>query len=125
MADYRPLIARAVAGLDNNTGQVRRTLYERARTALVTQLHRVQPVLEETEITREQVALEQAIRKVEADATRGILASLAKIQDPRLTDPLEELATGAVRPEPKNYTLKTGTGHYGAIPPPNIPDAPA
>ena len=34
MADYYPLIARAVAGLDKNTGDARRALYERARAAL-------------------------------------------------------------------------------------------
>jgi hypothetical protein len=70
MADYQPLIARAVAGLDNNTGENRRALYERARTALVAQLRSVEPALEETEITRERLALEEAIRKVEADAVR-------------------------------------------------------
>ena len=40
MADYHPLIARAVAGLEKNTGENRRALYERARTALVAQLAR-------------------------------------------------------------------------------------
>ena len=40
MADYYPLIARAVAGLDKNTGENRRALYERARAALVAQLAR-------------------------------------------------------------------------------------
>ena len=43
MADYHPLIARAVAGLDKNTGDARRGLYERARTALVAQLRGVVP----------------------------------------------------------------------------------
>ena len=38
MTDYHPLIARAVEGLDRGTGEARRALYERARTALVTQL---------------------------------------------------------------------------------------
>ena len=38
MADYYPLIARAVAGLDKNTGDARRALYERARASLVSQL---------------------------------------------------------------------------------------
>ena len=41
MADYHPLIARAVAGLEKNTGENRRALYERARTALVAQLRGV------------------------------------------------------------------------------------
>src|SRR5258707_9521180 len=70
MADYHPLIARAVAGLDKNTGENRRALYERARTALVAQLRGVVPALEESEITRERLALEQAIPKVEAESAR-------------------------------------------------------
>ena len=70
MADYHPLIARAVAGLDKNTGENRRALYERARTALVAQLRGVVPALDESEITRERLALEEAIRKVEAESAR-------------------------------------------------------
>ena len=68
MADYHPLISRAVAGLDKNTGENRRVLYERARTALVNQLRSVEPPLNEGDITRERLALEEAIRKVEAEA---------------------------------------------------------
>jgi len=70
MTDYLPLIARAVEGLDANTGEARRALYERARSALVTQLRSVEPALPETDITKERLALEDAIRKVEADAAR-------------------------------------------------------
>ena len=70
MADYYPLISRAVAGLEKNTGENRRALYERARTALVAQLRGVNPPLPETDITRERLALEEAIRKVEAEAAR-------------------------------------------------------
>jgi hypothetical protein len=70
MADYHPLIARAVAGLDKNTGDGRRAVYERARTALVAQLRSVEPPLDESDITRERLALEEAIRKVEAEAAR-------------------------------------------------------
>jgi len=70
MADYYPLIARAVSGLDNNTGDARRALYERARTALLAQLRGVDPGLSEADITRERLALEEAIRKVEGEAAR-------------------------------------------------------
>jgi len=70
MADYYPLIARAVAGLEKNTGDARRALYERARTALVAQLRGVNPPLSENDVTRERLALEESIRKVEAEAAR-------------------------------------------------------
>ncbi len=70
MADYYPLIARAVSGLDKNTGENRRALYDRARAALVSQLRGVEPALDETDITRERLALEEAIRKVEAEAAK-------------------------------------------------------
>ena len=70
MADYHPLITRAVEGLSNNTAEARRTLYERARAALVAQLRGIDPPLSEAEITRERLALEDAIRKVEAESVR-------------------------------------------------------
>src|SRR5215213_2186020 len=71
MADYYPLVAKAVAGLEKNTGEGRRLLYERARTALVAQLRGMNdPPLTEAEITRERLSLEEAIRKVEAEAAR-------------------------------------------------------
>ena len=72
MADYYPLITRAVAGLEKSTGEGRRSLYERARNALVEQLRSVTPALSETDITRERLALEEAIRKVEAEAVRQL-----------------------------------------------------
>ncbi|MGA2893368.1 MAG: hypothetical protein ABSE22_10890 [Xanthobacteraceae bacterium] len=70
MADYHPLIARAVDGLGTSTGEARRSLYERARSALVAQLRGIEPALSEADITRERLALEDAIRKVEAEAVR-------------------------------------------------------
>src|SRR6202046_3195303 len=70
MTDYQPLIARAIEGLGKSTGEARRALYERARTALVTQLRSVEPALSESEITKERLALEEAIRQVEAEAAR-------------------------------------------------------
>jgi hypothetical protein len=71
MADYYPLIARAIAGLDPSApGEQRRALYERARSALIAQLRSVQPPLSESEITRERLSLEEAVRKVESEAAQ-------------------------------------------------------
>src|ERR1700742_2445824 len=71
MADYYPLIARAIAGLDPSApGEARRALYERARAALIAQLRGVQPPLSESEITRERLSLEEAVRKVESEAAQ-------------------------------------------------------
>src|ERR1700730_12822832 len=95
MADYYPLIAKAVAGLERNTGEGRRALYERARTALVAQLRGVVPPLGESDITRERLSLEEAIRKVEAEAARrprgeasaGILRPTPQMPDVQPFDP--------------------------------------
>src|SRR4249919_359800 len=86
MADYYPLIARAVGGLDKNTGENRRALYDRARVALVAQLRGVQPALEESDITRERLALEEAIRKVEAETAKRVRADTPEPEEPSLRD---------------------------------------
>jgi hypothetical protein len=98
MADYHPLIARAIAGLDRNTGENRRALYERARTALVAQLRGVQPALDESEITRERLALEEAIRKVEAEAARH--ARETRRRAARMSRPPRQSPRVQVRPAP-------------------------
>jgi hypothetical protein len=66
MADYYPLIARAVEGLPDRTPEARRAVYERARTALVAQLRSLNPPLSEADINRESVSLDNAITRVEA-----------------------------------------------------------
>ncbi len=106
MADYYPLISRAVAGLERNTGENRRSLYERARNALLDQLRSVNPPLSETDITRERLGLEEAIRKVESDVARRM-----REEAPRASERI------APRPRP---------GQDGAPPsaaPPGSPDS--
>src|ERR1700760_4488869 len=105
MTDYQPLIARAVEGLGKSTGEARRGLYERARSALVAQLRSVDPPLSESDITRERLALEKAIRKVEAEAARK-----ARM----------EQRTGEARFEPR--PLKP-TSRTTPTPPPSPPPA--
>lgn len=98
MADYLPLISRAVAGLEHNTGENRRVLYERARVALLNQLRGVDPPLEESDITRERLALEEAIRKVEAEA--------AKTAQPEEPLPAPEKPEEIAQPEEQPPSLR-------------------
>jgi hypothetical protein len=107
MADYHPLILRAVEGLDKNTSENRRALYERARTALVAQLRGVSPALDESEITRERLALEEAIRKVEAEAARRAR------EEPRRQPP--------PRPAPQRPAAPPASPPRQAAPPPPPP----
>src|SRR3954469_23944109 len=67
MADYYPLIARAVDGIPEGTPESRRAVYERARTALMQQLRSLEPPLSEEDIERERLSLDDAITRVEAD----------------------------------------------------------
>ena len=103
MTDYYPLIARAVTGLAKSTGESRRALYERARTALLAQLRNLQPPLAETEITRERLLLEEAIRKVEADAARQQRAEPPRpspiSKDRRVEPAAPDTKPGPVAPE--------------------------
>jgi hypothetical protein len=87
MADYSPLIARAVEGLAHNTGENRRELYERARKALLAQLRGIDPPLDESEITQERLALEEAIRNVETDAVKRYREAPAQAEDEELAEP--------------------------------------
>jgi hypothetical protein len=72
MNKHYSLIARAVERLDKSNAEARRAVYERARTA-VAQLRSNQPALLDADITKECLALEEAIRQVEAEAARNSL----------------------------------------------------
>src|SRR5215471_18399885 len=86
LADYYALLAYAAATLDKNTAASRRALYERARTSIVMQMRKLDPPLTDSEIRREQSALEEAIRRLEADK----LARLAH-RDGRLNELLQNM----------------------------------
>ena len=66
MADYQSLLTRAVAHLPNaSVAAARQTIYDRARSALVTQLRSLRPPLPDSDIEREERALDNAIAQVE------------------------------------------------------------
>src|SRR5262249_39863089 len=69
----------------------------RARNALLDQLRSITPALSETEITRERLALEEAIRKVEADVARRMREEMPR---PAPTSSSAQRLREALRPEP-------------------------
>ena len=67
-ANYYRLVARAVKGLERSSVEARQVIYERARKALIAHLRFNQPGLSKAAIVKERLALEDAIRKIEAEA---------------------------------------------------------
>jgi len=85
MPDYFPLIARAISKLENNTGEARREVYDRARAALLSQLRAADPPYTRLEIARERVALEEAIRKLEFNQLQYLAGTARRSLNARWT----------------------------------------
>ncbi|MFZ0497102.1 MAG: histidine kinase, partial [Methylocella sp.] len=82
MADYYPLLAKAVAGLPDATAEARRAIYERARGALFGQLRNLDPPVPEEAIQREARALEVAVARLETEiASRSGVGSGAPVAE--------------------------------------------
>lgn len=78
MADYYPILARAISNLPHDDAQGRRDLYARARTIVAEELRGRAAQGSTREAMREQAALETAIRRVEADARSSQSRTLKK-----------------------------------------------
>jgi hypothetical protein len=69
MADYYPLLSRAIVNLGESAGpDVRRAIYDRARTTLRSQLEAAEPPLPPDQIERERAQLEAVIARLEIEA---------------------------------------------------------
>ncbi|MCJ2086460.1 histidine kinase [Methylobacterium sp. E-005] len=95
MADYYPLLARALDALPDRTPALRKAVYDRARNALISQLRSLDPPLSENDIDLERRALDAAIERLEVD--HGGLPAPAN--DAALTAGLEPVSDPVV-PEP-------------------------
>ena len=72
MTNYYPLMASVVATLEPNTAEARRQLYDSARVGFPNYLGNLDPPLSESEITRERTALEEVIRRLEAEQMKSV-----------------------------------------------------
>ena len=98
MVDYHSLIARAVAGLEKNTTETRRALYDRARNALAAQSRRPDAPLTDVEIAPQRRALEDAIQKFEAEVSRQ------SHTDGVLPNPVSTEVTGGLERRAERFT---------------------
>jgi len=77
MADFYPVLARAVSRLADGGYQARQELYDHARGVLVAQLRERDPGISAPQIMREQAALETAIREIEDASNAGQIETAA------------------------------------------------
>ena len=71
MADYYPVLARAVSSLAVNNAQTREELYEHARTVLVAELERNNPERSTQAALHERIEFETTVLRVEAKSQLG------------------------------------------------------
>lgn len=69
MAEYYAVLSKAVGGLESNSPDARRAVYDKARNALIGQLKAIDPPLPTAEISRQRLELEEAIRRVERETS--------------------------------------------------------
>lgn len=114
MADYYPLLSRAVGALSDSNADARRSIYERARKALVGQLQAIQPPIAEADIARETDALDAAVARIEAEIAGKAAAETAAAPEAAKTAP-------ETPPPPKTAPSPEATK---PPPPPPIPAPP-
>ncbi len=111
MADYYPVLTRAISSLESNTAEARRAVYERARQAIVKQLRSYDPPLTESEITKERLGLEEAVRRIEAEARASAKAA-------------PEAPPVSISPPPAPRAAPIAPPPPAEPPSPSIPDLP-
>jgi hypothetical protein len=67
MADYYPLLSKAVAGLEPGTPEARQSIYDRARLALTRQMASMDPPVAQAVIDREIAALDTVVQRIERE----------------------------------------------------------
>lgn len=81
MAEYYAVLKKAVGGLESGSADARRAVYDKARNALISQLKAIDPPLAASEISRQRLELEEAIRRVERETASEGRAPLRPRQE--------------------------------------------
>ena len=113
MADYYSVLSRAVVDLETGDHSAREELYERARSIIVAELRKQNPSISALAITREQAALEAAIRRLETELQPRLRQSDRKSGHQKGSDVVEADTLSAM---PKALAaMLFGTAYLAAI----------
>jgi hypothetical protein len=118
MADYYPLLERAVTSLSASTREGRQALYDRARNALLTQMRNVTPTPSQEDIDREEKALDDAIARLEDKLAQEPVAAT-----PAAAAPAAD--SHPVPPKPQAEPTKLEAGAAETPPPVEVAPTPA
>jgi hypothetical protein len=67
MAGYHSILAKAVSALEPNTAAARGRLYQRARSAMSSEIEKATPQIDGADVAAAKIAFESAVMRVEAD----------------------------------------------------------
>jgi hypothetical protein len=115
MIDYHALILRTVAGLDPNTEETRRLVYERTRAALANHLQALNPPLSENERMQQRLTLEEAFRRVEAEVAQAAQAGRSLREFAHAVFVAESLRRLADRVEQSPHGAKISRARDGSL----------
>lgn len=90
MADFYRVLRKTIEALPVATGQARRSVYDRARTAISRQLDAMDPPLPPSEVSRQRLELEDSIRVVEEDYVSGKIITNSERENTARLAQLEE-----------------------------------
>ncbi len=90
MADFYKVLRKTIEALPVATGQARRSVYDRARTAISRQLDAMNPPLPPSEVSRQRLELEDSIRAVEEDYVSGKIITNSERENAARLAQLEE-----------------------------------
>ncbi|HVZ14655.1 MAG TPA: hypothetical protein VG894_09370 [Bauldia sp.] len=127
MAEYYAVLSKAVGSLEANSADARRAVYDKARNALIGQLKAIDPPLPTSEISRQRLELEEAIRRVERETSALPAGAPVRVAPAKRTPPAER----ADRPPPANpkdvfrRAIQQAEAEAGADNQPAAPPVPA
>lgn len=124
MADFYPVLSRAINALKDDTIEARRAIYDRAAHVLVTQLRGMNPPVAEAEIERQRLALEEVVARIEREKATALAQRALAVVEGAQPSPVQQGADAAERspPEPPPAPLSRASASPDRLPAYDLPE---